>query len=260
MHIEPAEVMALSRAIRGIYDASAVPAFHTRVMRAVTEIAPADIVSFNEIDPRCGSLVYFDEPFGACSFDPDAQAIFLSCVHEHPLARRRDPDAPPTVAKISDYLTQRAFQKLRLYGEFYRPLRVEYQMALELPVGMGRFVAVALNRSSQDFSEVDRFLLEALAPHVLAARAEERSREATQPATDDELGESWERAGLTRRESDVTLWLTRGKSNLAIATILGISARTVQKHLEHVFAKLGVESRTAAVRAAAELAKRPRQS
>ncbi|MBK6520511.1 MAG: hypothetical protein IPG04_41900 [Polyangiaceae bacterium] len=91
MHIEPAEVMALSRAIRGIYDASAVPAFHTRVMRAVTEIAPADIVSFNEIDPRCGSLVYFDEPFGACSFDPDAQAIFLSCVHEHPLARRRDP-------------------------------------------------------------------------------------------------------------------------------------------------------------------------
>ncbi|RTL55167.1 MAG: response regulator transcription factor [Rhodocyclaceae bacterium] len=52
--------------------------------------------------------------------------------------------------------------------------------------------------------------------------------------------------GLTRRESEVLYWLTRGKTNRDIGDILGTSPRTVNKHLEHVFVKLGVETRTAA--------------
>lgn len=52
--------------------------------------------------------------------------------------------------------------------------------------------------------------------------------------------------GLTAREAEVLVWVAEGKSNGAIGLILGISARTVQKHLERTFHKLGVESRTAA--------------
>jgi len=52
--------------------------------------------------------------------------------------------------------------------------------------------------------------------------------------------------GLTHRESEILEWVSRGKTNWEIALILNISARTVQKHLEHVFQKLGVETRTAA--------------
>jgi DNA-binding CsgD family transcriptional regulator len=52
--------------------------------------------------------------------------------------------------------------------------------------------------------------------------------------------------GLTPRESEVMEWVSRGKTNWEIALILNISARTVQKHLEHIFQKLGVETRTAA--------------
>jgi DNA-binding NarL/FixJ family response regulator len=51
---------------------------------------------------------------------------------------------------------------------------------------------------------------------------------------------------LTQREAQVLLWVSRGKTNSEIATILGMSARTVSKHLEHIFEKLGVETRTAA--------------
>jgi DNA-binding CsgD family transcriptional regulator len=51
---------------------------------------------------------------------------------------------------------------------------------------------------------------------------------------------------LTRRETDVLQWVTEGKTNAEIAIILGMSPRTVQKHLEHIFEKLGVETRTAA--------------
>jgi DNA-binding response OmpR family regulator len=55
---------------------------------------------------------------------------------------------------------------------------------------------------------------------------------------------------LTSREAEVLLWLSRGKANRDIGEILSISPRTVNKHLEQVFVKLGVENRAAAAGAA----------
>ncbi|MEJ7929440.1 helix-turn-helix transcriptional regulator [Ramlibacter sp. AN1015] len=52
---------------------------------------------------------------------------------------------------------------------------------------------------------------------------------------------------LTPREVDVMRWLACGKTDADIATMLAISPRTVHKHLEHIYEKLGVETRTAAV-------------
>ena len=54
------------------------------------------------------------------------------------------------------------------------------------------------------------------------------------------------RFGLSRREREVLAWVARGKTNSDIATILGSKLGTVRKHLEHIFQKLGVETRTAA--------------
>lgn len=51
---------------------------------------------------------------------------------------------------------------------------------------------------------------------------------------------------LTAREAEALYWVVKGKTNRDIGDILGLSPRTVHKHLEHVFAKLGVETRTAA--------------
>jgi DNA-binding response OmpR family regulator/DNA-binding CsgD family transcriptional regulator len=51
---------------------------------------------------------------------------------------------------------------------------------------------------------------------------------------------------LTTREAEVLIWIARGKSNRDISEILGISPRTVNKHLEQIFTKLGVENRASA--------------
>ncbi len=51
---------------------------------------------------------------------------------------------------------------------------------------------------------------------------------------------------LTPRETDVLCWVAKGKTNRDIGEILGMSPRTVNKHLEHIFVKLGVETRAAA--------------
>ncbi|MGQ3226798.1 response regulator [Hydrogenophaga sp.] len=58
---------------------------------------------------------------------------------------------------------------------------------------------------------------------------------------------------LTPRETEVLSWLAKGKTNRDIADILGMSHRTVNKHLEHVFEKLGVETRSAAAAIAGKL-------
>ncbi|MGI8858492.1 MAG: helix-turn-helix transcriptional regulator [Thermomicrobiales bacterium] len=53
--------------------------------------------------------------------------------------------------------------------------------------------------------------------------------------------------GLSPREGEVLLWVMRGKADKEIAALLGCGTRTVRKHLEHIYAKLDVSSRTAAV-------------
>ncbi|MGI4984197.1 MAG: response regulator [Janthinobacterium lividum] len=60
---------------------------------------------------------------------------------------------------------------------------------------------------------------------------------------------------LTHREAEVLLWLSRGKTNRDIGEILKMMPRTVNKHLERVFVKLGVETRTAAAAAALHVAR-----
>ncbi|WP_315781388.1 response regulator transcription factor [Bradyrhizobium sp. SZCCHNPS1003] len=62
--------------------------------------------------------------------------------------------------------------------------------------------------------------------------------------------------GLTTREGEVLSWLSKGKTNRDIAQILGLSPRTVDKHLEQIYAKLGVENRTAAAAVATGVARR----
>jgi DNA-binding CsgD family transcriptional regulator len=59
---------------------------------------------------------------------------------------------------------------------------------------------------------------------------------------------------LSSREAEVLQWVSQGKTNKEIGVILELSPRTVQKHLEHIYQKMGVESRTGAVAKAYEIA------
>lgn len=68
--------------------------------------------------------------------------------------------------------------------------------------------------------------------------------------------EFYSELGLTTREAEVLSWLSKGKTNRDIAQILGLSPRTVDKHLEQIYAKLGVENRTAAAAIATSTGRR----
>jgi DNA-binding CsgD family transcriptional regulator len=62
----------------------------------------------------------------------------------------------------------------------------------------------------------------------------------------DEWAAIRSRFNLTLRETEVLLWIAKGKSTPDIASILALSPRTIEKHLELIFGKLGVANRTAA--------------
>ncbi len=70
---------------------------------------------------------------------------------------------------------------------------------------------------------------------------------------DDSLARLRQHFGLTGREAEVLVWIAHGKSNKDIGDILGLSPRTVNKHLEQIYAKLGVENRSSAAVSALRL-------
>lgn len=82
---------------------------------------------------------------------------------------------------------------------------------------------------------------------TLVRRQGEQCLTITRSGTTLLLEESRDELGLTARESQVLSWVARGKTNPEVAEILWVSPTTVRKHLENVYAKLGVHTRTAAV-------------
>ena len=99
----------------------------------------------------------------------------------------------------------------------------------------------AFDRSDRDFSERDLRVLDTLRPHLVQLW---RNAHLRRPAA----GLFTSAAGhLTPREREILAWVARGKTNREIAAVLYLAPGTVGKHLDNVYAKLGVGSRAGAV-------------
>jgi DNA-binding CsgD family transcriptional regulator len=172
--------------------------------------------------------------------------VFDHYFHVHPLVREHGRNPNAVTKRMTDLVAPDLFHRTGLYNEYYRPLRIEDAMAVPLHVDQRFLVSFVLNRSGRGFTERDRELAEILRPHlanlyrlgIAAERARERPAEAEAEAA---------QVPLTPREREVLDWVAAGKTNRDIAAILGASPRTVEKHLERIYEKLGVETRTAAV-------------
>jgi len=166
-------------------------------------------------------------PAGALS--ADERAAFDRHFHRHPLVRFHGYQGGGVTQRISDSVPFAQFRESPLYNEYYRRVRIDHAIALPIYVRDGLLVSFVLNRTRRDFTDRERALLDLLRPHL--ARVYQKTRTSNR---------------LPRREAEVLRWVAAGKSDAQIGAILGISARTVQKHLEHAYQKLGVENRTAA--------------
>ncbi|WP_217913036.1 helix-turn-helix transcriptional regulator [Miltoncostaea marina] len=326
--------------------------FRRHVLEGLPRLVPASMVSYNDISPGGEPVLLLDPPD---AMTPERVRDFLRLAGENPLIRHYARTGDPRPMKISDLMDRRTFRRTELYATVYRPMGVEYQMAVSLPAAPGAVVGIALNRDRPDFGERDRAMLELLRPHLDRLRRDAATREAERLVTavvERVLGDggraalavgrdgvidfasgralallaeylppgagpgsragrgagglpaplaAWlrrERArggldparglavagpggtlaarllaaaepgghdvvlleerragdavaglvalGLSPRQAQVLALVADGRTNAAVAAALHLSPRTVQKHLEHVYERLGVRSRAAA--------------
>ena len=139
-----------------------------------------------------------------------------------------------TVWRVSDYLTDRQLAD-SIVGEWFRLIGVRHEMAVPLPVRGAEDRRLLLFRmSGPDFTERERLLLTMLRPHFIEIyRAHEQRRTGVRD--------------LTTRQLQLLRLVADGHSNTQIARRLFVAEGTVRKHLENIYERLGVTSRTAAV-------------
>jgi DNA-binding NarL/FixJ family response regulator len=122
-----------------------------------------------------------------------------------------------------------------MYCEWFRPMGVEHEMMLCLPSQPHRVRKLLFFRESgAHFTPRERGILKLLRPHLYDAYRAQRRRQDATPQ-------------LTGRQRQLLGLVAAGYTNRQIARRLFISDATVRKHLEHIFERLQVISRTAAV-------------
>jgi len=146
-----------------------------------------------------------------------------------------------SVVKIADFYSARQWRSTGMYADVYRPQDLKHELQLCLPEppgpsrGPGRSVRLYLFRfSGSDFSERDRALLTLMRPHLHQAYLDAERRRA-------------QGSLLTPRQTDLLRLVADGHTNGQIARRMGLSEGTVRTHLENIYGRLQVSSRTAAV-------------
>jgi len=348
----------LHEGLRRLYAHHDLDTLPRTALRVAMTLVPCDMAGYNEINPQRGRAIVIVEPAERQHDALAALAGFEKHMHQHPVLAHvlAQPNSGPK--KISDFLTMPQFQKLDLFNQVFRPLRLRYQIVAPMQTSLPLAVGISMNREATDFSEADRQRLALLQPHLLQAYEnaavisdlkgqvgryehlldslrrgvmvidhagtiqqasmtaygfleaylpDDRPGARRLPATlaawvkeqiarmtgaadnghaprplvidgptgrlvarvaaDIEPGryllvlheagrptshQPLEGLGLSSREAQVLYWVVEGRTNPQIAALLHISPRTVHKHLEHVYEKIGVASRAEAITRALE--------
>jgi DNA-binding CsgD family transcriptional regulator len=245
-------LLELIGAVMGILELST---FRTTLLNALRDAVPADWISLNDLGPDPESAAVIVEP----AFPAEAHAVFARHAFDNPLVARYQHTQDGRAYRFSDVTTPDELHATALYREFYATIGLEHQIAVALPHHSGRILALALSRRDHDFSDAERDLLDAARPFLIQAyrnavehtqlrkQYEHLAYDRRLPIAEPALSDALAAHGLTDRQAEVLSWVATGRSNRAIADELKVSERTVQKHLEGCFQKLGVHTRGDAI-------------
>ena len=172
------------------------------------------------------------------------------------LVPTQSPLYPPMLAgetdpmRMSDFVTHRQLSRTDFYQLGLKPVGIRHQVGIPVltPTHVG---GITFNKGgSKDFTDEDVELIRLLSRHIALAHEADRimaAAQATQPQVAAADHQPLREEGLTRRESEVFLWMCQGKTDKEIAIILNNSHRTISQHVGSILRKLGVETRLAAV-------------
>lgn len=238
------QTAAILEALEQVYSPGELSGFPDRIFCALGKLVPGALFSMETLDVRTGvssSAVSCTPPANAAEW----RERILELLPTHP-AFPYVAENPHTVIAISDCMSQRQLRRTALYHDILKPMDVAHQIVIGLQIP--HHVAGATISRDVDFTDAERNLLRAIAPHLALAHVHAQNLTALRqhesvvsPSTEALMA-----LGLSKREAEVLHWVIQGKRDAEIAAILSFSPRTAQKHVQTVLSKLGVETRTAA--------------
>lgn len=331
--LSPSDLGQALNFLREAEDVSGADPFPSELLDPLRELVGCDYVNYCELDRPHERVLLLDGCSRARELDAlpkaDEEEMFWRLRHQHPVCAHQDSSRDFAALKLSDFLTRSQLRRREIYWDFFRPYGVEFELDVGLPAPPTHTKVFLFTRSSRDFTERERLLLDLLRPHFVALYAAARNRRVlavleeredsarslivlgsngaldfvgsdardllhryfeadlaqvpdvvsewleeqstrlagdgalTEPAcrlvverndrrlvverVDDVLLLREEGVRLTHREREILNLVAEGHSNAEIAAKLWLSSGTVRIHLQHVYEKLGVRNRTAAV-------------
>jgi DNA-binding NarL/FixJ family response regulator len=209
-----------------------------RVLAAVADLVPGDIAVVTiATEHRPFKTYATDEALAA--HRNGAAELWARCIEkrEHPVISYHGETGDRRAVMVSDFVNRATLRRTGLFDYFWRPFAIDRAMGTRIDVAGGA-ADVGCYRSSGDFSERDRTMLDGLSGHV---RRLLRRSEVAELAAGCRV-----RFGLTAREAEIVAWATRGWTVAAMASLLVLSPATVKAHLRNIYRKTGWRSRAVA--------------
>jgi DNA-binding CsgD family transcriptional regulator len=210
-------------------------------LEALEALIPCQWIAFNGIDVN-HQWHYFQQGTGSGEREAhrdeklDCDDAFWFHYPESPCSYPERSGDLRTVAMTTDFYSRHKHRQTPMYIDVIGPNGGDHEIMVCLPDGPGRQLRLIVwrGRNDPDFTERDRALLTLLRPHLHTAHIEVLRREVGIPE-------------LTKRQWELLGLVDAGLSNTQIARRLHVTENTVRKHLENIYRRLSVSSRTAAL-------------
>ena len=229
-----AALLSLAEDVIGLTD---LGEFRTGLLEALCRVVPSEYASLNDLGPGPDDATVIGIPEPALT--RESVEAFVRYRHENPIARHFARTQDGRAYRFSDLISRRELRGLALYEQVYAPLGIQHQIAFTLQSSPNRLLAVALSRTHRNYTIRERELLNRARPVLIQAFRNAIALHDLESALARSRGgslmtEALTAAGLTDREAQIIGQLAHGQSKRDIASSLGISQRTVAKHLERL--------------------------
>lgn len=244
MPIDPNTWRELFDAVYEMNSAANHADFAASVVAGMIRLIRSDVSVFQVLDRTAGRIVTRMAPSDC--FTPEEVAYYSTHSEEMPLVPYYARTGDTRARRMTDVIDHTVWLESKYYRICLQRLDLPYCLALPITVTESIVAAISFNRRDEDFSLRDCELLDAFGPHF--RQAWQRHQNPWKDAKTEELSvrRRFEKLGLSPRESEVLFWMTEGKQNREIATILGIRLGTVQEYVADILDKLAQENRHAA--------------
>ncbi len=247
--LSPACFRPLLEALEILHAHDSGEPFSQRLFAALRVIYQDSLFSFELFDPAgAPPIQHTDVPYDAEKLAAIMARVAEVAPHEHPAFPLMNAGASVPL-RLSDLISASRLRRTALYHDAYRPLDIRYQLVLPLAVGRS-LGGVTISRGTRDYTDEELRLALPLLRHIaLAFGSDKLLHETTAARREWSAADALplRRLGLSQRESEVLWWIGQGKRDREIGIILGISCRTVHRHVRAILGKLRAETRTAAV-------------